>query len=124
MKSKTNFSSIIPKGDKEVLEQAKEESSEVVDDVNSKIMEFVGAIFEGWVEDYKVRMAKIRDWEFSHHLEYANQGVEKNVQQKCIPIDYFAQRLLQSGLVSSSENLRLVVESMLSVDNQGFTVPS
>lgn len=37
----------------------------------------------------------------------------KNIADKCLPIDYFIERMLQVGLVSSMESVKSLIEIML-----------
>lgn len=56
----------------------------------------------------------------TYHHHSLNQMVEKNLADKCIPIDYFIERMLQIGICSSMTNLRKFVDLMLVFDNSGF----
>jgi hypothetical protein len=63
----------------------------------------------------------MKDRNFTHDKWEMNEGVEKNIQEKCLPIDYFMERMLQVGLVSSMPGLKTMIETMLQFDNAGFT---
>lgn len=47
-----------------------------------------------------------------HHFSL-NQAVEMNIKDKCLPIDYFIERMLQLGICSSMRYLRQFIEIML-----------
>ena len=53
-----------------------------------------------------------------------NEGVRKNVAEKCIPLDYFLERLLQVGLCRSMSTAKAILATMLQFDNAGFTNPA
>jgi hypothetical protein len=47
--------------------------------------------------------------------------MEKNIREKCLPIDYFVKRMFQIGLVSSMASMNQFIKIMLQFDNAGFT---
>ena len=53
-----------------------------------------------------------------------NEGVRKNVAEKCIPLDYFLERLLQVGLCRSISTAKYILRVMVHFDNAGFTDPA
>ena len=47
-----------------------------------------------WLEDYKGYAEFQMDLNLTYHLQSANEGVLQNIKDKCLPIDYFMERML------------------------------
>lgn len=45
-----------------------------------------------------------------------NAGVDQNIKDKCLPIDYFMEKLLSIGICSSMKSVRAIIEKMLLKD--------
>ena len=92
-----------------------------MDHINNEIIQFASYLFNNWLDDYKLHAEKMKDMNFTHHKWDMNEGVEKNIKDSCLPLDYFMERVLQVGLISSMPGLKQMIEIMLQFDNVGFT---
>ena len=45
-------------------------------------------------------------------LYILNQGMEKNIREKCLPIEYFMERLFQIGLCLNVEHFKDIMQQM------------
>jgi hypothetical protein len=84
-----------------------------MDDQNTEIITFCSYLFNNWLEDYGRYAEKMKNRNFTHHKWDMNQGVDLNIKDHCLPIDYFIERMLQVGLVSSMSGLKTIIEIML-----------
>ena len=76
-------------------------------------MRFCSQLFNNWLDDYKDYCERAKDRNLTHHKWFINEGMAKNIADKCLPIDYFIERMLQVGLVSSMESVKSLIEIML-----------
>lgn len=90
------------------------------DDKNAELIQFCTELFRTWLEDYRLFVERAMDRDFSHHLYILNEGMEKNIKDQCLPIDYFIERLLQIGLVRNFTRVKDILAMMLKFDNPGF----
>lgn len=91
------------------------------DTINDDILEFCSSLFLTWLEDYEVQAAKIQHDIGIHHHYYMNEGVQQNIKDQCLPMDYFVERMFQLGLVARMPHMKLFIEIMLQFDNAGWT---
>lgn len=105
----------VPKVDTEAYDcHVKSEKDNLSYDlINEEILSFCSTLFLTWLDDYEVAASRIQDEIAIHHHYYMNEGVKKNVREKCLPIEYFAERMLQVGLVSKMTTLKCCIEIML-----------
>ena len=50
-----------------------------------------------------------------------NEGVDINIKEKCLPIDYFMERMFQIGLCSSIVSMKNLIDNMVLGETAGFT---
>jgi hypothetical protein len=55
-------------------------------------------MFENWLEDYEYLIIKRNEMNGTSQVHIFKEGLAKNIADKCIPIDYFIERMLQIGL--------------------------
>lgn len=91
------------------------------DELNNEILHFCTAMFESWLEDYREAAELARFGSLAHSIHSLTIGVEKNIAEKCLPIDYFVERMLQLGFCSTMGSVSTALEVMLRHDNAGFT---
>ena len=49
-----------------------------------------------------------------------NEGMEINIRDQCLPLDYFIERVLQIGLVRNFRRMKDILKITLAFDNAGF----
>ena len=85
-----------------------------------QIVAFASALFTLWLDDYEVEAESIRERNAQHATWHLNQNVERNLRDGCLPIDYFARRMLRLGLCQDMEQIGHVLKLMHSFDDAGF----
>jgi hypothetical protein len=65
-----------------------------MDKMNEEILRFCSYLFNNWLEDYRDYCERAKNRNLTHHKWFINEAVEKNIQEKCLPIDYFMERML------------------------------
>lgn len=73
------------------------------------------------MEDYKYHADLQMDKNMTHHLYSMNEGLQINISENCLPIDYFIERMFQVGLCSNIFTMRTIIDDMLQDDNAGFS---
>ena len=64
------------------------------DKLNKEIVQFCTMLFQIWLNDYVLYVEKVKERNYSYMLYILNEGMKKNVEDKCLPLDYFIQRML------------------------------
>lgn len=106
-------------------EHTKAKTNEIsMDRQNEEILRFCSYLFNNWLEDYVDYCERAKDRNLTHHKWFINQGMEKNIADKCLPIDFFMEKMLQVGLVSSMPSMKSIIDIMLKFDNAGFVEKS
>lgn len=87
-----------------------------IDELNSDVLRGATDLFTAWLGDYPMVAATQREENYAHHLYSLTQGVEDNIAAKCLPIDYFCERVMAAGLFWEMGTIRKLLDAMHAFD--------
>lgn len=91
------------------------------DYINEQIIWFCTNLFHLWLDDYRWVCKKYQEDSGIYNKFSLNEGMEKNITDLCLPIDFFVEKIFQVGLVSQMRSVKMMIEIMLQFDNVGWT---
>ena len=123
MNRSRHFKPIHPADTKNLKDEKNEKTNDLMsqDQTNKIILEFAENLFTCWLEDYGNYVESVKENNMAYHMWAFNEGAQKNIRDKCLPIDYFMEKCLQVGLVASMKSLQTIIDIMLIERNEGFT---
>ena len=57
-------------------------------------MKFCTLLFHVWLHDYREYVNKLKEKTMTQSVYQYNECVDKNIEDMCLPIDYFIERIV------------------------------
>ena len=83
-------------------------------------MKFCTLLFHVWLHDYREYVNKLKEKTMTQSVYQYNECVDKNIEDMCLPIDYFIERIVQLGLITDIVQIKELIFIMGEFDNPGI----